>query len=315
MTIRYKNPPESPKTKQPLRLWIAFIARRLFPFKKIPVPQDHLIPAPQILANYQQLSAFNTLTWLGHNSFLIKMDNKNILTDPFFSNYASPVQGTGPRRTVPTALTIAQLPPIDILIVSHDHYDHLDLPTIKALPNKKNIVVIVPSKLGKYFYRCGYTQVHELGWYENINIHALKITALPAVHFSKRTVFTSNRTLWASFAIESGDCRLLFMCDSAYSPLYSKLGKEYGPFDYVLVGIGAYRLRELMCQVHTSPQEAIEVGKDLQAKNIVAMHWGTIQLADDPPFEPPEYFIAAGLKAGYTQEQLWVMKIGESRKI
>lgn len=307
---RFKNPPNSPKQNHNIFLWIPFLVRRLLSLPNADIPQGHIIQR-----NILQLKDFDSLTWIGHNTFLIRLNGYTILTDPFFSQYASPIKGLGPKRVVPPPVRISELPKIDIIVISHDHYDHLDLETLRKIPNKENIQTIVPSKLGYYLQQCGYNKIQELDWYEEFVFDSIHITALPAVHFSKRTIFTTNKTLWASFSIISDKRKILFMCDSAYSTIFSEIGRKYGPFDYALIGIGAYLIRHLMRAVHTSPEEAIKLGIDVRARNIVAMHWGTIPMADDSPFEAPKYFLDAGLEAGFSQNELWIMRIGETRRL
>jgi N-acyl-phosphatidylethanolamine-hydrolysing phospholipase D len=292
--------------------FLKFFARRLQ--RELPsVPNEHIIPSEQIIQTLEKWKTQNTITWLGHDTFLIRLDGKTILTDPFFSDYASPIKGLGPKRYVAPALSITQLPQIDIITVSHDHYDHLDLATLAALPNKKNIHVVVPRGLGKFFTRLGYTSVHELDWQQQWNHANLNITALPAIHFSGRAMFAHNKTLWTSFNFEIPNLRIYFSGDTGYGPIFKNIGRQYQHFDYAILDIGAYEPRELLSAVHINPEEAVQIGKDIFAKNLIAMHWGTIKLSDEPIFEPPQQFLEAGKAAGYKEEALWVLKIGETK--
>ena len=154
-----------------------------------------------------------------------------ILTDPYLGAYASPLPPLGPQRFAPPGLPVERLPPIDLLLLSHNHYDHLDLPTIEALPGKDRILVVVPLGLAGYFRERGYPQVKELDWYQAQTAAGLEITALPAIHFSKRTLFDRNRTLWTGYAIQGRTKRVYFAGDTAYGPVFQGLGQDLAPFD------------------------------------------------------------------------------------
>jgi L-ascorbate metabolism protein UlaG (beta-lactamase superfamily) len=144
-------------------------------------------------------------------------------------------------------------------------------------------------------------------------VAGIEVTGLPAIHFSKRTLFDRNQTLWGGYAVQSSRKRLLFAGDTGYGPIFPQLGRNARPFDAALLPIGAYEPRLLMRAVHVNPEEAVQIGRDLNARRLVAMHWGTIQLTEEPPFEPPERFRAAAHAAGYGDDQVWVLRIGETR--
>lgn len=260
-------------------------------------------------------SGDNSVTWLGHATFLIRESGKTILTDPYLTEYASPYSWAGPRRHVAPGIPIEDLPKIDILLVSHNHYDHLDEETVLKLAGKETIHVIVPLGLKFFFTERGYTNVTELDWNESVSVDDLTITALPAVHNSARSTKDRNQTLWASWAIDSQSRSGLFIGDTAYyHSIFKQIGKAHGQFDYAIVPIGAYEPRELMWMSHVTPEEAVTIGTDLGAQTLIASHWGTIRLTDEPPLEAPERFNTSGSKSGYDDESLWVMKIGETRK-
>jgi N-acyl-phosphatidylethanolamine-hydrolysing phospholipase D len=313
-TKTFKNPPNSPKPNTNLYEWLIFIVKHLF--KKSPkVVINHVISNEKVLQRMAELTGKDTVTWLGHNTFLFYLDGKTILTDPFFSEYASPLPGIGQKRFVPPALSIKQLPKIDFIILTHNHYDHLDIPSIKALPNKHTIQVITPLNLGKFFTQHGYQNVYEFDWHEQRQIDNLTITALPAIHFSKRGLFDRNKALWANFAIKTKQLNIFFGCDTGYGSIYKELGIRYPAFNYAFLDIGAYAPRSIMQSIHINPEEAVQIGLDIKAKTLIAMHWGTIQLAEEPPLEPPQRFRTAGLQAGYSEKNLWVLKIGETREL
>jgi L-ascorbate metabolism protein UlaG (beta-lactamase superfamily) len=246
----------------------------------------------------------------------MRLGGRTVLTDPFLTDYASPLAGVGPRRYVPPGLAIGDLPLIDLIVVSHNHYEHLDLRTIAALPERERTTVVVPLGLGRYFATRGFRDVRELGWYGATRVGPLAVKALPAIHFSKRGLFDRNRTLWASFAIEAEDgSRLYFGGDTAYGPVFAEIGEREGPFDLAMLGIGAYEPRAVMSASHATPEEAVRIARDLGARRIVGMHWGTIVLTPEPPFEAPARFRAAAEALGYAADEVWLLRIGESRSL
>jgi L-ascorbate metabolism protein UlaG (beta-lactamase superfamily) len=280
----------------------------------VPLP-GHVLPEPLALANLAAMDGADSLTWLGHATFLIRLDGVTILTDPFLTDRASPFAFGGPTRFAPPGITIENLPPIDVIVLSHSHYDSLDIPTLEILENKQDIQAVVPLGLGEMFRDLGFGTVHELDWYEAADVDGLSITAVPSQHWSRRGVFDQNKSLWMGAAIESTGLRLYFSGDSGYGPNFAELGAQFGPFDVGIVGIGAYAPREMMKATHTTPEEAVTLALDMGAKTIVGMHWGTIALGTEPPFEAPERFINAAQAAGWSTENVWILAIGETRAI
>lgn len=279
------------------------------------VPENHYLPEAEAL-NLRASLIGDKITWLGHASFLIQLNDQTILTDPFLTDFASPSTLGGPQRMLPPGISIENLPPIDVIIISHNHYDHLDIETLKALPNKPDIQVLVPLGVKSLILEQGFTQVHQLDWNQNINIHPLKITSVPCVHNSGRNLDDTNQTLWTSWVINSPQQKILFVGDSAYSDIiYPNIGKEYGPFDYAIIPIGTYAPRDRMKTHHMDPKESVQSGRDVKAKIIIASHWGTINLSDEPPWEPPVLFKQSGLDQGLSEQDLWVMKTGETRSL
>jgi N-acyl-phosphatidylethanolamine-hydrolysing phospholipase D len=288
------------------------------------VPPDHVVPPADAIAQLRAAGP-ESLTWLGHACFLIRTSGFSILTDPFLSDYASPVAGLGPKRYVPSGLPIDALPEIDAIVISHNHYDHLDGRSIRriSLQSSGAGVAIVPTGLGSFFTSRGYSDVRELGWGEGTllrrfsssspSLSSVSFSCLPSIHFSGRTPFDRNATLWASWSIVSPALRVFFAGDTGYGKVFAETGTRHGPFDLGLVPIGAYEPASIMRPVHCDPEEAVALGRDVRASALVAMHWGTIVLTDEPPFEPPGRFRAAANRAGYSDSEAWVMKIGETR--
>jgi N-acyl-phosphatidylethanolamine-hydrolysing phospholipase D len=280
------------------------------------------IPDAHKLSEWESTELLNSIesdsiTWLGHASFLIRVANKTILTDPFLSKYASPVSWAGPTRFVESPIPINKLPSIDIVIVSHNHYDHLDDETVSNLKNKDNIHVVVALGLKPFFIERGYSMVTELDWGQSVSVEGIEMTAEPAVHDSARSIFDHNETLWASWVINSSQKRIFFIGDTGYSDtIFNDLGDKYGSFDYAILPIGAYEPRELMWMSHTTPEEAVSIGIDVRAKTLIASHWGTVSsLSDEPIFHPPIRFKKSGADSGLSNKNLWTMKVGETRPL
>lgn len=313
--MRFRNPPGSrPQTAGPSD-FVPFFLRRAGD-RSPQVPTGHALPEAEAIAGLAAAGP-ESLTWLGHACFLIRTAGFSILTDPFLSDYASPVAGLGPKRYVPPGLPIDALPKIDAIVISHNHYDHLDERSVREISLKVGGagVAIVPTGLGSFFTSRGYSDVRELGWGEGTSSSSVSFSCLPCIHFSGRTPFDRNRSLWASWSIVSASLRVFFAGDTGYGPVFAETGARHGPFDLALVPIGAYEPSSIMRPVHCDPEEAVAVGRDVRAKTLVAMHWGTVVLTDEPPFEPPVRFRAAANRAGYPDDRAWVMRIGETREI
>lgn len=277
------------------------------------IPVEHVLSEEEAIKQFT-LSENSSITWLGHASFLIQISGKTILTDPFLTKRASPVSWAGPQRYIPAGISIAKLPKIDFIIVSHSHYDHLDDETVRNIKHKDEIQVFVPLGLKSFFVERGYSKVKELDWNESVQIGELEFLALPAVHDSARSANDRDKTLWASWSVANKIKKYYFIGDSGYSEsIFKNIGSLYGPFDYAILPIGAYQPRELMWMSHVNPEEAVKIGKEVKADILVASHWGTINLSDEPVWEPPKKFRAAGFESGFTEDKLWIMKIGETR--
>ena len=226
------------------------------------------------------------ICWLGHASYLIKLNGKYFLIDPFFSKRASPFQFAGPKRVVPAPLTVAQLPTIDYVLVTHNHYDHLDKKTIKKLNKAYQPLMIVPEGLGRTLKNWRVKRIYELGWDESVLCDEVGITALPAYHYSRRHLFDLNQSWWCSFALEFKQLKLFHSGDTGYGDYFKTIGQQFGYFDYAMIGVGAYRPAEIMKPVHLNPEEAIDLALDIKAKTLLPMHWGTIPLTSEPFAQP-----------------------------
>jgi len=307
----FRNPPGSPESGGDFGEWAGFFWRNAGRSGGT-LPPDHVLPRDRVLADLS--GEGDRLTWLGHASFLLNLGGKTLVTDPFLSDHASPIPPLGPKRFAPPALRAHELPPIDVLLLTHNHYDHLDLPSLDALPLASGARAVVPLGLRRYVENRGFAEIIEMDWHDQAPIDGLSVTALPAIHMSKRGFFDRNNTLWTSYALRSPDHDIYIAGDTAYGPVFKTMAPDFN-FDLGLVPIGAYEPRLLMRGVHTTPEEAVAIGQDLGIKCLVGKHWGSIQLTDEPLFEPPGRFRSAAAQAGYADDDVWVMKIGETRPI
>ncbi len=267
--------------------------------------------APLVPPDPSALAASPGLTWIGHASFLVRMDGATFLTDPMFSRRASPLSFAGPRRLVPPGVAMDALPRVDFALVSHDHYDHLDLPSVRALA-RRGVRFVVPSGVGEIVRRAG-GEVTELEWWERKDTGPVTVHCVPSRHFSGRSLFDRNRRLWAGFVVEGPSRRFYHAGDTATFDGFSEIGRRLGPIDLAAMPIGAYLPRRMMAPVHVTPEEALQGALAARASRIAAMHWGTFDLADEPLDEPPRRFRAEAQRLGLGDDQAWVLRVGETR--
>ena len=305
----FRNPEGSPVRSKDVKFsYIQFSKEK----KKIDltVPKDHVIDKKIVKENLEKLKNDDYIAWIGHATFLIKLGNTTIITDPVFSKNAGPLI-FGPDRFTEPALNLNEIPQTDVFLLTHNHYDHQDMSTIRKFPYK-NAKVLLPLKLGKYFKR--YKDVNEMDWYDEIKVNDdLKITLLPAVHWSKRSLTDTNKTLWGNFLIEYKDKKILFACDTGYGDIYKDLGEKYGPIDLSMINIGAYDFRPMFEKsiYHTTPEEALQIAQDLKSKKVLGTHWGTFVLSLEPIMEPPIRFKKNAEKYGFKKDDAIIFKIGE----
>ena len=312
----FRNPEGSPKRDNNIK-WSYKIFNAERKKIKINFPNDHVIPRNEVLKNLHENKDEDYIAWIGHATFLIKLGNTTIITDPLFSENTGPLI-FGPKRYVDPAIKLAEIPKTDLLLLTHNHYDHLDASAIRNFPHK-DAKVLLPLNLSKYFKK--YKDVNELDWYDKIQVNKdVKVTLLPAVHWSKRSLWDTNKTLWGNFLIEYKGKKILFACDTGYGNIYKELGKKYGPIDITFINIGAYNFYPMMpvkdkSVYHTNPEEALNIGKDLKSKKVIGMHWGTVILSLEPIMEPAKRFKDNANGFGYKKEDAIIFKIGEVKKL
>ena len=251
-------------------------------------PEKFAIEVSNEFNNANNLPNDAYAVWIGHASFLINNNNINILTDPIFSNRASPFSFIGPKRLIPPGINIDKLPPIDIVTVSHAHYDHLDLPSLKKLYEiNKETLFLVPMNLGKLLKSSGVKNVVEMNWWDTITIKDSLITFVPVHHWSSRTPFDKNKTLWGGWWFENETNKLLHLGDTGYTYDFDTIYNELGSPDVAFIPIGAYEPRSIMKDSHLNPEESIQAAIDLKTTKAIGMHWGTFMLTDEPVLDPP----------------------------
>jgi len=282
----------------------------------ITVPKNHVVDKKKVLSDLEKYQNEDYVAWIGHATYLIKLGNTTIITDPVFSKNAGPLI-FGPNRFTEPALQLNEIPKTDLFLLTHNHYDHQDMNTIRRYPFK-DTKVLVPLNLGKYFTKHKFKDVNEMDWYEKIKINEdIKVILLPAVHWSKRSLTDTNKTLWGNFLIKYKDKKILFACDTGYGNIYKELGEKYGPIDLTMINIGAYDFKPMFDKsiYHTTPEEALNVAQDLKSKKVIGMHWGTFVLSLEPIMEPPVRFKASAEKYGYKKKDTIVFKIGQISKL
>jgi L-ascorbate metabolism protein UlaG (beta-lactamase superfamily) len=255
-----------------------------------------------------------SVTWIGHATFLIQTARGNFLTDPVFSERASPVTWAGPRRLRAPGINFADLPRIDAVLLSHDHYDHCDAPTLRRLATTHDPLVLAPLGHTRLLESFGVKRAMELDWWQAHPLAGgIEITLTPARHWCRRRIGGTNHRLWGGFGLSLPDVRLFFAGDSAYdAALFQEIGRRLGPPDLALLPIGAYEPRWFMQSVHMNPAEAVQVHRDLGARRSVAMHWGTWGLTDEAWDEPPRRLAEARAAAGLDADEFTVLDPGES---
>jgi N-acyl-phosphatidylethanolamine-hydrolysing phospholipase D len=267
-----------------------------------------------------------TATWVGHATFLLQIGSINVLTDPMWSERASPLRFAGPRRLAPPAFALESLPPIDVVLMSHDHYDHFDDATIRSLTRAHpRATWLAPLEVAAQLARRGARLVRELDWWNSTTVvgvdggATLEATCVPAQHFSGRRLGNRNSTLWCGWVVRAGDRAVYFAGDTALHPEFAEIARRCAPLDLALLPIGAYEPRWFMGSVHMNPEDALAAYQALlQDGNggcdcvLGGTHFGTFKLTDEPLDEPPRRMRAAWTGAGLDARRLWVPALGET---
>ena len=277
--------------------------------KKVPPPAAPRLP---LSLSRGEMAA----TFIGHATFLLQLPGLNILTDPVFLERASPFQWVGPRRVRPPALSLAELPPIHLVLVSHNHYDHLDLPSLRRLARKDRPLIITTLGNKIWLEKRGVPNVVELDWWQTQQMAPdFEVVCTPAQHFAARWPWDRCKTLWGGFALKTSSGRIYFTGDSAYSETFSQIGNRLGPFDLALLPIGAYEPRWFLAAMHMNPQEAVRVHQAVHSRLSIAMHFGTFQLTDEGIDAPLSALVEARINAALSADDFIALNFGETRLI
>jgi N-acyl-phosphatidylethanolamine-hydrolysing phospholipase D len=275
----------------------------------------HFAPLPTAAPDVEALRQNRhdaTVTWIGHSTLLVQLDGVNLLTDPVWSQRLGPLSGTvGVKRFTPPGIPLEDLPPIDVVLISHDHYDHLDEPTVRWLARAFNPLFVVPLGIKPWLEERGITKVVELDWSESVKVKGLEIVCAPAQHGSGRSLIDSGRRLWASWAV-IGSKRFYFGGDSGYASHFEMIGHLLGPFDLAALPVGSYTPRSIAKPVHMSPEEALQAMRDLGAAAFIGIHWGTYKLAREPYEEPPRRIAAEVERLKIDPATVWLPEPGET---
>lgn len=263
-------------------------------------------------------------TWIGHASAPLQVGGANLLFDPVFSRTASPFRYAGPRRHQPPGLTLEELPHVDAVLLTHNHYDHLDRPSVRAVARQPGGApcYLVPRGTEGWFARnlprprARVPEIVALDWHDATRLegHDVTVHFLPVQHWSNRTGFDRNRSLWGSFAVHHPTFRFWFSGDLGYSDAPRVIGEKHGPFDAAAIAIGAYEPRWFMRPQHVNPHEAVQVMLDVRASQAIGIHWGTFALTDEPLDQPPRDLAVAVSSFGLAPERFTVLRPGETRR-
>ena len=266
------------------------------------------------------------LTWIGHATLLLQTGGLNVLTDPMFSERASPLAFIGPKRQVRPGLALAELPHVDVVVISHNHYDHLDAPSVRALGTQPggSPLFLVPLGLKAWMAEQGLTHVVELDWWQEHAVGAVAFVLTPVQHWSGRTLSDRMETLWGGWAILAPDLHAFFAGDTGYSKDFADIRAHFaerqseqagGGFDIALLPIGGYEPRWFMAQQHVEPAEAVRIHLELGAKRSIGMHWGTFQLTDEALDQPPLDLAAARTARGLPEDAFSTMAVGQTLRL
>lgn len=256
------------------------------------------------------------VTWIGHATMLIQYKGINILTDPMFSDRASPLNFLGPKRHNPPSVALKDIPEIDYIVISHSHYDHLDKKTILQIGSGPKW--LIPLGLKQWFLGLGIKEnnVIEFDWWDMKKFGNATITATPAQHWSARSLWDRNKTLWASWMLQIDDKAIWYSGDTGYNPYqFNEIGREFKTIDLALISIGAYEPRWFMKEMHINPAEAVQIHQDIKSKHSIAVQWGTFQLTSEPIDDPPLKLKEALARERIPSQEFELLKIGEIKVI
>lgn len=307
--MRYRNlePPHEPQSMGAVLKW-ALVDRVAGRRRRSPRRAE----VPRVTPDLARVDQAPSLTWVGHATWLVGMAGQRVVTDPVWSTSIGP----GITRNVEPGISLEQAAPT-VVLVSHNHRDHLDAPTIERIGARmgRQVVFVVPQDLGRFFRKRGMAHVHELSWWQSVTIGELTVTFVPSQHWSQRGPLDRNDTLWGGFVIQGQGRSVYFAGDTAFFNGFRDIGERFPGIDAALLPIGAYDPQWFMRRQHMNPDDAVAAFRDLGARLLCAMHWGTFKLTDEPLDEPPRLLEEARRREGLADEQVWVAAIGETRNL
>jgi L-ascorbate metabolism protein UlaG (beta-lactamase superfamily) len=289
---------------------------------EVPAPKMDLSALVPDLGFIRSRTNHFSVTWIGHATALVQIGRVNVLTDPHFSERASPVQWMGPKRWQPPAVRMEELPRVDIVLISHNHYDHLDEASVRALNAQPGgpPLFIVPLGIERWLEGVGVTHARALDWWDSLRVGEVTVHLTPVQHWSRRTLADTNTTLWGGFVIEGESRgrprRVFFSGDTGYSrEHFAEIGDRFGGFDLALLPIGAYEPRWFMSAQHVNPEEAVRIHRDIGARLSVGVHWGTFQLTDEPLDQAATDLAAAREKLGVASRDFVTLWHGQTLRL
>jgi L-ascorbate metabolism protein UlaG (beta-lactamase superfamily) len=293
----------------PRWLWQRARGQRASWPRRVPLPLTPTLPSEVAPGQF-------VVTFVGHSTFLLQLPGLTVLTDPIFSAHAGPFGRLGPRRVRPPALALDALPRIDVVLLSHNHYDHLDLPALRRLTQPRGPLVVTTLGNKAWLERHGVGPAVELDWWQSHRATPdLDVTCTPAQHFSARTLRDRNRTLWGGFALKTAAGSIYFAGDSGWCRSFATIGTRLGPFDLALIPIGAYEPRWFMEAVHMNPDEAVRAHLAVRSRRSIGMHFGTFQLTDEAIDAPLRALADARTSHGVAESDFSTLDFGETRRL
>ncbi len=282
------------------------------------VPEQHAERVPVVAVDTAYLRANTsdvTVTWISHATALWQVGGLNILTDPHFGDRSSPFSFAGPKRVTKLPVTLAELPRIDMVVISHNHYDHLDLGTIKALNDQAGgpPLFVVPLGIERWMEEQGVTNAKALDWWDSNLFRDAKVTLVPVQHWSARTPFDRHETLWGGYVVEAAGFSMFFTGDTGYSDDFKEIGRRFGGFDFAQIAVGCYEPRWFMKNQHVNEDEAVQIHLDVKSKFSLGVHWGTFRLCDDPVEQPMDRLPPAREKYNVPAQDFVLFALGETR--
>ncbi len=309
-----------------LKWQIHRIANDLPPAAQTPTP---VVPADLAFISTNAKAGAHmqpAVTWIGHASTLVQASGLNVLTDPVFSHRASMFNSVGPIRTQAPGLCLEQLPKIDVVLISHNHFDHLDIDSVVALAKQAggSPQFIVPLGVKPWMENLGISKVHEMDWWESLTVGKVEFMLTPVQHWSARGITDRSQTLWGGWAVFGPDFQWYFTGDTGYTHDFIDTKARFSPrqtpalgggFDLALIAVGAYEPRWFMKEQHINPAEAIQIHQELGAKRSMGVHWGTFNLTDEPLDQPPKDLAMARKAAHLEEDEFFLLAVGETRKL